>query len=341
MRLEENLRISLDYMRSNRLALNTQKTKIFVLSKNQNTRKLVTLSAGDKTICHTRTITVLGVKFNDQLNWKDHVTNGQHSLVNQLKQRVTVLRGLVKHTSERFARQLATGLIMSKVEYAIALWGSAPQYLIDIIQKQLNKAAKAVLGVKSTRWSILRLMKEMGWLNVNNLIIYHKSCLIHRIIHTSKPEYIHERLTTRGPGNTRSRANNKLGPRPSHIGRTVFTNRTFISTAYETYNKLPGILTIIPSKHLFKVRLRRYLTNNDDLPSPYEGLYITFKQKADMRQTDTAVQHQPQPDQCLPSRPHPPPTGPQLTGRPPMPPQNADANVRHSPHPVRQTGPVT
>lgn len=263
-------------MDANRLALNKDKTKIFILTKHPDRHHQVVLKTGDKTIHHTKTINVLGIRVNEKLTWHHHLTTGEKSLSQQIRQRLLALRILTKNTSIPFAKQLANGLIMSRVEYAIALWGTAPKTLTDPIQKLINKAARIVLGPISFRWSIDRLMREMGWMKIHDLTTLHQSVLIHQVINTATPQYLHEKLISGVTGTTRSFANKKLGTRPRQYGQTMFTKNTFTTTAFDTYNKLPGILTSIPIKSIFKIRLKRYLRNNEDLPNHYDKDYHKF-----------------------------------------------------------------
>lgn len=278
-KLDENLETTKKYMEANRLALNREKTKIFVIAKHPDRKKQIKLTIADKTILHTRTINVLGITFNDKLNWEDHTVRGKSSILTQLKSRLTVLKKLTKMTGRSFARQLANGIIMGKVEYAIALWGNSPKYQIQMIQKLVNKAARTVIGPCSLRWSIDHLMKEMGWLKLTDLIKYHQASLAHQVVFHRSPEFIHEKLNPKD-GATRSHRGYKLGPKPNSRGQTTYTKNNFTSTIYEMYNKLPSILTSIPPKTIFKTRLRRYFVNNDDVPNNTDRVYGNYLDRA-------------------------------------------------------------
>lgn len=271
--LHENLRQTKSYMNANKLALNEDKTKIFIITKHPDRKDQVKLQVSDKIISHTKTINVLGVKINEKLTWNNHLIQGDKSLAQQIRQRMTVIRNLRKLTTIKFAKILATSLVMSKIEYAIALWGNAPKYMLDIIQKLLNKTARIVIGPTSARWSVRRLMNTMGWLTIKDLFIYHQSCLIHQVIITGSPEYLKERIVTGRTGITRSFAYKKLGPKPREIGSSMFTKNTFVATSFAQYDSLPGEITSIPVRSIFKRRLKRFLINNDDIPNRTDKLF--------------------------------------------------------------------
>lgn len=272
-KLHENLAKTKSYFDANKLAMNCGKTKIFVVSRHPDRQKQIKLRTEDKIILHNKTINVLGILVNDKLTWHDHVIRGPKSLLSQIKQRITSLYHLVKHTGRKFAIQLANGMIMSKIEYAIALWGTSPQYVIDIIQRQLNRAARAVLGPTTQRWSVYRLMTAMGWLRLNDLIKYHQSCLIHQLVFTGSPQYLHDKIVCPDPGKTRTHKNRKIGTKPHDRGKSMYTKNNLSSSAYQVYNTLPGIITSIPVRSIFKRRLRRYFINKDDVPSDTDKVF--------------------------------------------------------------------
>lgn len=285
-KLHENLSMTQQYMDANRLALNSEKTKIFLISKHPDRSKQVKLTVNNKVITHNKTINVLGICINEKLTWNSHLINGEKSLAQQIRQRLVVLRRLVRLTSRSFAKTLTTSLIKSKIEYAAALWGSAPNNLLDIIQKLLNKAARIALGPGTSRWPITKLMTEMGWLCVKDMIKYHQCCLIHQVVYTGSPEYIREKLLPEKTGNTRSFAHNKLGPKPITAGNSMYTKNIFMTTAYSTYNSLPSILTAIPIRSMFKIRLKRYIINKEDIPCNLDKIYGKFLLNVTKRSLD-------------------------------------------------------
>lgn len=271
--IQENLKKTQEYMDSNKLALNREKTKIFLITKHPDRKSQVKLNVNDKIIQHTKTINILGICFNEKLTWDNHISVGERSLAQQIRQRLIALRTISRTTSRNFTKIVATGLIMSRIEYAAALWGTAPKIKTDLIQKLSNKAARIALGPHTARWSVAKLMNNMGWLRVHDLVIYHQCVLIHQIIHTGSPEYLKERLLPNDIGNTRSYAHKKLGPKPRDIGNTMYTKNSFVAKAFSTYNDLPSIITAIPVRVIFKKRLKRYLICNDDIPSSHDKVY--------------------------------------------------------------------
>ena len=108
----------------------------------------------------------------------------------------------------------------------------------------------------------------MKWLQIHDLINFRISCLSHQVIHTKKPFYLYEIFITNNIVNTRNNIGFKLGTKPKHIGKSQYTKNQFCSRAYDIYNVLPGSITSIIDKNIFKIYLKKFFFNNDDLPDP-------------------------------------------------------------------------
>ena len=129
-----------------------------------------------------------------------------------------------------------------------------------------NKATRIVQGVSTRLLYTTTLIKNMNWLPIDKLIEYRIACLIHQIIYTKKPEYLHDMLITNNKINICNNLGNKLGTKPGNIGSSQFTKDQFCSHSYDIYNKIPSIITSIKNKLTFKKYLKRYHMNNSDLP---------------------------------------------------------------------------
>ena len=67
--------------------------------------------------------------------------------------------------------------------------------------------------------------------------------------------------------NDQKRQANKLGPHKPTIGRSHYTNNTYLYKAIEAYNRLPDKITRMNRFSLFKVWTKKYTKNNEiDIP---------------------------------------------------------------------------
>ena len=158
---------------------------------------------------------------------------------------------------------------MSKLEYGAAVWASAPEYILKGLQAIQLEAARTVLGPEMKRWSKTSLLKEMKWLSINQLAQLSSAKLAHKIPTSSQPAALAFRMLTKinTTRTTRQSGPFLLGPRPLGLGCTLTTKYQYRTNAYRHYNDIPLVIKHIRRPVIFKRRLKRYLRNNDDLPT--------------------------------------------------------------------------
>ena len=59
----------------------------------------------------------------------------------------------------------------------------------------------------------------------------------------------------------------KLGPKPHNTGQTKFSKYQYRAQAYSHYDQIPLVIREIRNPKNFKKRLKRWITNHDDLPT--------------------------------------------------------------------------
>ena len=84
-----------DYMASNNLVINADKTHLVVMGtkKTAARRHQVSLQAGDHTVEHKKTEKLLGANICEDLKWREHLLSNEQSVVRQLTSRIN---GLLK-----------------------------------------------------------------------------------------------------------------------------------------------------------------------------------------------------------------------------------------------------
>ena len=81
------------------------------------------------------------------------------SLVSQLSTRLSALKLISQTASFKSRLLIANGIFCSKLIYQISLWGGAASYLIDILQRSQNRAARFV--TKRDKYTpVAELLKE-------------------------------------------------------------------------------------------------------------------------------------------------------------------------------------
>ena len=102
-------------------------------------------------------------------SWNQHIRDGKESVLRQLISRVNGLRKLAPRAGFKPKLMLANGIVISKLSYGLAVWGSCQEYLRRALQVQQLTAAQSVCDYKSYFWSTTKLLTTCWWLSVNQL----------------------------------------------------------------------------------------------------------------------------------------------------------------------------
>ena len=237
----EHLNTVKNYMDSNRLSLNPEKTQLFVLSQNPEVRKSVFLEVHPKRIVHSPTIQYLGISISENLKWNEFLINNKNSLIKQLNKRISAIKKLRKYVNFKQIKIISAGIFMSKLLYGMELWAGAPNYLIKKMKPVQLSAARAAIGHHSYYWSTNQLLRTMGWLSIEKLLTLRTAKLAHQIMQISVPDVIShkmKKLKKLDAAETRLSSPDKFGPRPRQIGRTNMTKYQLKASIYDQYPKI-------------------------------------------------------------------------------------------------------
>ena len=161
------------------LIFNATKTKSMLFA----TRQMATRhdfefeirSKDRKLIERVQSFKLLGVTFNEDLTWNNHVKNITASAYGTLKSLSLLKRYLPYH----LRKQLAETLVLSKLDYGNATINNAPSYLFNQLQKVQNATASFVKNGYSQLTDVIDLkwlpMKErseysiakLAWKSIN------------------------------------------------------------------------------------------------------------------------------------------------------------------------------
>ena len=187
-----------NFLVSNRLKLNEDKTHLMVLTSSQSRKArrktgrdlAVSIVTPSATISPTSSEKLLGGWVHQDLKWAEHILEGKDSLVKCLNKRLSALKLVGKVATFRTRKIIADGVFMSKLVYLISLWGGCENYLIRTLQIIQNKAARVVTKLDwDTPTKVL--LSQCGWLSVQQLAYYHTVILVYNILHSGQPKYLH------------------------------------------------------------------------------------------------------------------------------------------------------
>ena len=158
---------------------------------------------------------LLGVVIDTNLSFKDHINNLQTKLAAKL--------GLLRRLSHVLPQKVLCSLFMSiiqpHIDYCLSVWGSCSQTDINSIQKLQNRAARIITKCFDYNISSLDLVKNLGWMSVEDRCNYYTSILIYKCLHNSSSHILSNRFTRASDSHcyiTRYAENNNLQvPKPN------------------------------------------------------------------------------------------------------------------------------
>lgn len=248
-RMEQTLCALSKWFSTNSMKVNADKTQLMVFGTKAMLRNFpeVRLNFGGSVITESRTAKNLGLVMDRFLTFDSHI--------DQLVGKCTGMLLALSHAKHCLPadviQPLVACLVMSHIRYCVSIYGTYGQAQKHRIQKLLNFCARVVCGVRKYD-HISAKYKQLGWLNAEQLILYHRMCLIHRVRTTGAPAGIAEHLVTCDhQHSTRTRG---LLQRPS-VKTNAGARRLYFS-GIDAYNKLP--------QDIREVRITRFKTRVTD-----------------------------------------------------------------------------
>ena len=266
---EKNMKRALNeiqnYLTDNKLFLNkpkTQITEVMIQQKRGKTNgQLPTLTVTNdngenKIIQDSKYMRVLGSNIAQNMLWKTHLEAGKKALLPQARKTLGLLRHLGNLIPYRSRRNLANGLILSKLSYLMPLWGTAADAHIRKAQVLLNATARWVTGLrKSTK--IITLMTAINWMTIKEQIYVSTLLQTWKLVHLERPPRMLESMYI---------GQNFLieTSRP----RLIFTSGCYRWKAARLWNELNIELRETKSISKFKKMIKRKVLEDRELQQP-------------------------------------------------------------------------
>ena len=134
---------------------------------------------------------------------------------------------------------LVRGLVTPHLGYCNVIFSGLPKYLLDLLQKVQNAAAKLVQGMKKHNSAMVALT-SLHWLPIRARIDYKILTLVHKCLPSNAPGYLIDLLVPLRVNHEGLRSNNSV--RHLLIPRTYW--KTFADWPFSVYgpkkwNQLP------------------------------------------------------------------------------------------------------
>ena len=215
------------------------------------------LNTGEEVIEPTSNEKLLGGVISNNFTWNNHIRDNKTSMFKILTSKINALSKVSRISNFKTRKMVASGLVMSTLNYLVQLYGSCSGYLVKLLQVLQNKAARHVTRLGwDTETSVL--LNQCGWFSIRQLIVFQSLILLFKIRQDKKPKYLFDKIDKKYPYKTRlaeeENANNRIGE--TRIFEKETAQKSFIPRVTKDWNNLPNSLREITLLKMFKSKLR-------------------------------------------------------------------------------------
>ena len=240
------------WMRSNKMKLNPEKTHLLTLGTQ---RKLASLSRPLQIVIdgvplkedNSKTELLLGCMVEGNLKWNRHID----VLHSKLKKRLAGLNSIKYCCKFPSRKMFAEGIFTSVMVYCLPLFGGMQISQMKDLQVLQSQAARIVCHAPP-RTKRADLFKRLNWLSVNQLVSYHTVIQVFKIRYHRDPEYLASILGLNGR-NGRIRTQNPILSSAAN---------SFCFRGTGLWNQLPEQLRCENKIGRFKNGLKKWIAEN-------------------------------------------------------------------------------
>ncbi len=177
------------WMKEHHLQLNLAMTELLVLPATPTLQHDFTIQLGSSTITPSTSVRNLGVIFDDQLTFKEHIAKTARSCRFALHN----IRKIRPFLTEHAAQLLVQALVISRLDYCNALLAGLPSNTIKPLQ-MIQYAVAWLVFSEPKRAHVTPLFVSLHWLPVAARIKFKTLMLAYRTTTGSAPTYLHLHL---------------------------------------------------------------------------------------------------------------------------------------------------
>lgn len=185
-RLSECIAAINEWMCSNRLKLNTDKTQFTCLGTRQQLSKIDISSLPGIELLPE--VTLLGVKLDQQLTFAAHFRQLSGRCYYQLRQLRTVRNMLTPDT----AKSLVTALVLSRLDYCNSVFAGTSDTVARLFRSVIRAAARLIARRRKFDSISSFIRDELHWLPFRQRVQYKLCVITYNCLHNTAPSYLVE-----------------------------------------------------------------------------------------------------------------------------------------------------
>ena len=256
-RLAKCIDVVFDWMKSNRLLPNPDKTELLWNTTRRRQHLLPTddLQLSGVSVTPSRAVRNLGIFMDSALTMQEHVTRTVSRCFGALRQ----LRSIRQLVPSSVFQSLVTALVMSRLDYGNVALSGLTSDNIQRLQSVQNAAARLIFGLRRSD-HVTSALLELHWLKVPQRINHKLLTLTYRALNGLSPSYLNVFARC-------SSHQGRLSLRSSSAERLLVPSYKLVSAGSRTFsvsgamlwNSLPHDIATAPSLTVFRKRLKTFL----------------------------------------------------------------------------------
>lgn len=234
-----------EWLKSNRLSLNVDKTNYMIISNSQS-QPSIDLQIRGKSIKKVNNVKFLGVVLDDRLDFKLNT----NAVINKISRSIGVMRRVRHLLPEEILLNLYYTTIYVHVIYGILAWGNSSIGNVNRLKAAQNRAIKLFPQNSIKKDSIL---------SFESVYEYCLACKMFSVLMLNEHEYFKNKFLQLFPSHeysTRHQIDNKFNLPAVNL---TLTQKSFAYQAILQWNKLPEEMKISYSKPIFKKKMKNHL----------------------------------------------------------------------------------
>jgi len=261
-KLQDCINSVANWYRKNNIVINAAKSSTMLVTSRHNNRSLCTqdldIVINDQHLQNVTTLNYLGVEIDNCLTWHDQVKK----VTRILYLKVSKLARLRKSLNDDILMKIYHASIQPSIDYALTVWGTTCMNNLGKIQRLQNYAARVIK--KNFDYINVRgvdLVRELGWMNVKQRIMYFQILLMFKSIHGLAPDYLVNSVIMEieiSEVNTRRHDMNLYVPFPD----SEFHKNMLFYRGAKSWNDLPSEIKDCQSIDRFKLLLKNHIKSS-------------------------------------------------------------------------------
>ena len=235
--------------------VNEQKTQCIFIGSRQLLSQIpgdIRINFEGTAIAPSQKVKNLGVYIDQYLLFDDHISH-----ISRKVNGVLIALNRIKDRLDKTSRiTIVQCLSISIINYCMRVWGMTTKEQIERVQKLQNFAARVAYGGIRKYEHITPIIKELGWLKIENKIEYDICIFTYKICNNLLPEWLFS-FPAIQEINTRSTRQSSMLYIPRT--KTDMGGRAVTVKGPRIWNTVPTSIQSQPTLKAFKNKLKSYL----------------------------------------------------------------------------------